>query len=105
MLAGIVVGTSRELAVATSGTAERGTHVIDPHTGQAPNELASITLTGRRLAMTDAYATAAFAMGSAARDWVEQLPEHEAFAVRVDGTTWATTGWRSASRSRLDQDG
>jgi thiamine biosynthesis lipoprotein len=97
MLAGIVVGTGPELAVATSGTAERGTHVVDPHTGQPPNELASITLTGRRLAMTDAYATAAFAMGSAARDWVEQLPEHEAFAVRVDGTTWATTGWRPSS--------
>jgi FAD:protein FMN transferase len=92
MLAGVVVGT--DLAVATSGTAERGTHVVDPHTASPPTGLASITLVGRRLGVTDAYATAAFAMGPEARDWVEQLPDHEAFAIRTDGTTWSTSGWR-----------
>ncbi|MDP9094214.1 MAG: FAD:protein FMN transferase [Actinomycetota bacterium] len=92
VLAAVVVGSG--LAVATSGTAERGTHVIDPHTGRPANELASITLVGRRLGMTDAYATAAFAMGAAARDWAEGLAGYEAFAVGVDGTTWSTTGWR-----------
>ncbi len=36
-------------------------------------ELASVTLVGQRLTTVDAYATAAFAMGNAARDWVERL--------------------------------
>ncbi|MDP9115949.1 MAG: FAD:protein FMN transferase [Actinomycetota bacterium] len=90
-VAAVIVGNG--LAVATSGSAERGAHVVDPHTGRAAGELASITVTGRRLGDTDAYATAAFAMGQAARDWVEALDGHEAFAVRPDGSTWSTTGW------------
>ncbi len=93
-LAGVVIGSG--VAVATSGTAERGAHVLDPHTGRPPDEFASITLVGRRLGVTDAYATAAFAMGSAARAWVEDLPDHQAFAVCCDGTTWSTSGWAAA---------
>lgn len=89
-LAGVVTGTG--LAVATSGTAERGAHIIDPHTANPPTEFASITLVGTRLAVTDAYATAAFAMGPAAREWIKELPNHEALAVRTDGTTWSTYG-------------
>ena len=63
-LALVVAG--RDFAVATSGVAERGPHIIDPHTGRPAAGLASITVVGPRLAETDAYATAAFAMGSAA---------------------------------------
>lgn len=59
-----------DLAVATSGTAERGTHIVDPHTGARPDSLASVTVVGRRLADIDAYATAAFAMGEQAENWL-----------------------------------
>ena len=62
-----LVVSGRDFAVATSGVAERGPHIIDPYTGQPPAGLASITVVGATLAETDAYATAAFAMGSAAR--------------------------------------
>ncbi|MCU1657807.1 MAG: thiamine biosynthesis protein [Pseudonocardiales bacterium] len=96
MLAAVVIGTG--LAVATSGTAERGAHVINPHTRQPPSELASITLVGTRLGRTDAYATAGFAMGAAAREWIEGLPDHEAFAVCADGTAWSTSGWSAAGQ-------
>ncbi|MEO9137578.1 MAG: FAD:protein FMN transferase [Jatrophihabitans sp.] len=94
-LAGIVAGPGAgvDLAVATSGTAERGQHVIDPHTRATPVTLASVTVAGPRLANADAYATAAFAMGARARDWLEQLPGHWGFAVTADGATWSTTGW------------
>ena len=50
-------------AVATSGDYERGAHVTDPRTGRAPTGLRSVTVVGPRLAFTDAYATAVFAMG------------------------------------------
>jgi thiamine biosynthesis lipoprotein len=90
-IAAVVLG--RDLAVATSGTAERGGHVIDPRSGQPASELASITLVGRRLTEVDAFATAAFALGDAAREWVENLPGIEAFAVAPDGSTWFTTGF------------
>lgn len=92
-LAGVAVGSG--FAIATSGSAERGNHVIDPHTSRPVRALASITLVGRRLATTDAYATAAFAMGSTARDWVERLAGHDALAVCADGSTWSSTGWAS----------
>jgi thiamine biosynthesis lipoprotein len=94
-LALVVAG--RDFAVATSGVAERGAHIIDPHTGQPPAALASITVVGARLAETDAYATAAFAMGSAARDWVESLDGYQAFAVTATGATWQTSGFSAYS--------
>lgn len=94
-LAGIVVGT--DLAVATSGTAERGEHVIDPHTGAPPSGLASVTVIGRHLAEVDAYATAAFAMGDRSRAWLERLPEHWGFAITADGGTWRTSGFAEES--------
>jgi len=90
-LALVVAG--RDFAVATSGVAERGAHIIDPYTGQPPAGLASVTVVGERLAETDAYATAAFAMGSAARDWVEGLDGYEAFGITAAGVTWQTSGF------------
>ena len=94
-LALVVAG--RDFAVATSGVAERGPHIIDPHTGRPAAGLASITVVGPRLTETDAYATAAFAMGSAARDWVEGLDGFEAFAITPSGETWQTGGFGAYS--------
>jgi thiamine biosynthesis lipoprotein len=51
------------LAVATSGGAERGAHVLDPHTGLAAQGLASATIVTTDLVNADVYATAVFAMG------------------------------------------
>jgi thiamine biosynthesis lipoprotein len=81
-------------AVATSGTAERGAHIIDPHLGHPATGLASLTVVGPSLALADAYATAAFAMGpTRARDWTESLPGYEAYAITEDGDTWQTAGF------------
>jgi thiamine biosynthesis lipoprotein len=88
-----IVVSGQDFAVATSGLAERGPHIINPHTGQPAADLASITVVGASLAAADAYATAAFAMGPAARDWVESLDGHEAFAVTPDGAAWQTSGF------------
>jgi thiamine biosynthesis lipoprotein len=79
--------------VATSGVAERREHIIDPYTGRPAAGLASITVVGTRLAETDAYATAAFAMGAAACAWVEGLDGYEAYAITATGTTWQTSGF------------
>jgi thiamine biosynthesis lipoprotein len=90
-LAVIVAG--RDFAVATSGTAERGAHIVNPHTGLPATELASVTVVGPRISTADAYATAAFAMGGAAREWAESLDGYEVFAVAPDGGSWQTSGF------------
>lgn len=88
----LVVG---EGAVATSGTAERGGHVFDPHTGQPALDLASVTLVGADLATTDALATAALARGLAAPDWLAVLPGIEALVVDATGMVWSTSGLKT----------
>jgi thiamine biosynthesis lipoprotein len=87
----------RGLAVATSGSAERGDHIIDPFTGRSPRDLLSVTVVGANLTRVDAYATAALAMGQRSRAWLEQLPGYEGFAVSADGTGWSTSGFPAAS--------
>jgi FAD:protein FMN transferase len=96
-LAAVVAG--RDFAVATSGTAERGAHIINPHTGRPAAELASVTVTGPRVTSADAYATAAFAMGPAAREWVETLDGYEALAIAPDGARWQTSGFAAYAAS------
>ncbi|MGW7364072.1 FAD:protein FMN transferase [Streptomyces sp. NPDC054841] len=85
---------AHETAVATSGPAERGCHIIDPHTGEPPvTGLASVTVVCPTLTAADAWATAAYAMGDRARTWLEGLPDAEGFAVTSDGSTWQTSGF------------
>jgi FAD:protein FMN transferase len=93
LLALVVCG--RDFAVATSGLAERGSHIINPHTGQPATGLASITVVGAGLAAADAYVTAAFAMGPDARDWLETVDGYEAFAITPGGAAWQTSGFRA----------
>jgi thiamine biosynthesis lipoprotein len=87
-LVGIAEGY--DIAVATSGIAQRGTHIVEPHSNTTPTALASVTLIGRELATTDAYATAAFAMGFAAPDWIVTLHDHRGLIVYADGTEWSS---------------
>jgi FAD:protein FMN transferase len=93
-LAAVVTG--RDLAVATSGTAERGAHILDPRTGRPPGGLASVTVVGPSLTLADAYATAAFVMGEEARAWIDGTAGYEAFAVTETGRTWVTAGAQSS---------
>ena len=50
-------------AVATSGSYERGRHIINPKTGLPATELLSVTVTGPDIIKADVLATAVFAMG------------------------------------------
>lgn len=70
------------LAVATSGTYEKGDHIVDPHTGRAANELLSLTVVGPDILQADVYATAAFAMGKdGGLAFIERVQGYEAYAV------------------------
>jgi len=84
------VVTGRDFAVATSGNAERGAHIVNPFTRVAAAELASVTVVGTSLTHVDSYATAAFAMGSAALDWIESMPGVEGLVVDTEGNVSST---------------
>ncbi len=85
------------LAVATSGAYIRGDHVVDPHTGEAPSGVLSVTIVGPELGTADAYATAAFAMGEQGPHWTRTLAPYEALTILPDETTLVTPGFPLAS--------
>ena len=83
---------AEDLAVATSGSTERGHHIVDGRTGAIPRELLTLTVAGPSLGRADAYATAAFAMGAEGLRWVESLPGYAACATTPDEQLIVTRG-------------
>ena len=81
----------RRGAVATSGTAARGEHILDPATGSPPAGLLSATVIGPELTWADVYATAAFVRGAEALSWLSGLAGHAAVVVTTDGVVRTTT--------------
>jgi thiamine biosynthesis lipoprotein len=84
-------------AIATSGTSERGAHVINPKTGLAATDLASISVVGTSLTLVDAYATAGLAMGLGSLAWLSARDGYEALLVTPDGRARRTPGFRAAA--------
>jgi thiamine biosynthesis lipoprotein len=79
-------------AVATSGTYERGAHLVDPHTGRPACRAASATVTGPSLAMADALATALAVGGDTALRAIGELAGYAGYLIRPDGTETWTSG-------------
>jgi thiamine biosynthesis lipoprotein len=88
----IAVVPVRSGAVATSGTAHRGSHLIDPRTGAAPAGVASVTVIADSLTWADIDATAAYVLGSDSLHWLQSRPIHSALVVWADGTTTRVVG-------------
>lgn len=91
----------RRGAVATSGTAHRGQHLYDARTGQPAEGVASVTVIGSSLTWADVDATAAFALGRSAADWLATRPVRGGLVVWADGST---TTLRGASPPQLSRD-
>ena len=94
--AGAVVATieaSGPFAVATSGTYERGAHIIDPFNGLPIADLASVTVTGPDLTFADAYATAVFVMGEVGLEWLAERPGYAGCVITHDGDMRTTANW------------
>jgi FAD:protein FMN transferase len=88
-LAGII---EVEAAVATSGSYERGAHLIDPATGLASGRAASATVTGPSLALADALATAVAVGGDEVLAVVGGIEGYAAYLIRPDGSETDTGG-------------
>ena len=84
---------ARDLAIATSGRYERGDHIEDPRSGTRATAVASVTVCGPALALADAFATAAFVLGTEGPAWVSGLDGYECWTVLHDGRVLATAGF------------
>lgn len=80
-------------AIATSGTYERGAHLIDPRTGTPPIGVLSVTVVGDDLGRADAYSTAAFALGADGPAWTLTLDGYEALTILADDRVLRTPGF------------
>jgi thiamine biosynthesis lipoprotein len=69
------------LAVATSGTYEKGEHILDPHSGKPAGEWLSFTVVGPDILQADVYATACLAMGVAGLEFMTRVGRYEAYAI------------------------
>lgn len=73
-------------AIATSGTYERGAHLIDPHSGLPTTRAASATVVGTDLSLVDALATALVIAGEQALEMFSELNDYEGLVIADDGT-------------------
>ena len=89
-----IPGEARPVAVATSGTGERGRHIVNPVTGWRPQR-SSVTVVGHDIALVDAIATAALAAGCDGPGASAALVRRvglEAFGFGEDGRPWWSPG-------------
>jgi thiamine biosynthesis lipoprotein len=89
-LAGIVELTG---AVATSGSYERGPHLIDPRSGLPAARLASASVTGPDLGLADALATGLAVAGPDGLAFVEAIAGYAALTIDIDGARRSTLGF------------
>lgn len=66
----VIDGAPTQIGIATSGSYERGAHVIDARSGLPCTELGSATVVGPSIADADAYATIVYAMGEQGLAWL-----------------------------------
>lgn len=81
----------RNGAVATSGTAERGAHIIDPHTNAPVLGVASATVVADGLELADMWATTAVIAGFDDLSWIASPGVRSGLVVSSDGRVrrWA----------------
>lgn len=81
----VAVVPLRHGAVATSGLAHRGAHVVDARTGRPPTSLASVTVVAPSLTDADVAATAALALDADGPAWLRRRPGLTGLVVHADG--------------------
>lgn len=88
-LATIDVGNG---AVATSGTGERGQHIIDPRTGRPATTVRSATVVSDGLAQADLWATTAVVAGFDDLGWLDEARSQSGMLIAPDGRIRRWTG-------------
>lgn len=101
----VEVAELRDRALSTSGDYETSftpdfskNHIFDPHTGQSPAEVASVSIVAQTAMQADALSTAAAVLGpDAALKLIKTLPNVDALFVLKDGGVIRTSGFPSVA--------
>ena len=80
-------------AVASSGSYQRGDHLVDPRRGRPTTELLSATVIGHDLAFADALATGLYASGGKMLERLSLLAGYHGFVVDGRGNIHASRGF------------
>jgi FAD:protein FMN transferase len=84
-------------SIATSGSYERGAHLLDPRSGQPAARAASATVTGPDLGLADALATGLAVAGEAGLGFIRPLDNYEALIIGFDGSKSRTRQFPTAA--------
>ena len=87
-------------AIATSGTYERGEHLLDTRSGRNRSRAASASVVGPDLGMADAFATALAVAGKDGLGFVEARCGYEGLVMCTDGTWCWTAGFPFVGRTQ-----
>ncbi|MGY2874072.1 FAD:protein FMN transferase [Marmoricola sp. URHA0025 HA25] len=87
----------RQGALATSGAAHRGDHIVDARSGRVPARVASVTVIAESLTWADIDATAAYALDGHAATWLRTRAGRTGLVVWADGTVERIPGQRDGS--------
>ena len=94
-MAVLAVADVLDEAIATSGSSQRGDHIVDPRTGGPASGARQATVIGPDAAITDALATALVVEGVEGARWFAHLPQWSGAVVVDDTLTW----WGPAFRA------
>ena len=84
-------------SIATSGSYERGSHIVNPLTRSADSDLISVSIYGDDVIVADVFATTCVAMGSKeAEAFMSQHPSYAALFIKKDGSKTSLNGFTLA---------
>lgn len=91
----VKVVTLKDQGIATSGTAERGQHIYNPHALRKKiDDIVSLTVIGPNVLEADRFATAAFAMGKDGIVFIEKQLGLEGYMIDAQGIATYTSSFR-----------
>lgn len=91
-------------ALATSGTYERGQHIVRPRGAKVQGShtrTASFSVAGPLLRWADAFATIGYVMGDEGLAWVDQFAGYHGAVIAANGEMVAANGFPAAAYARL----
>lgn len=81
--------TADNLAIATSGSYQKGAHIYDPKTGTPTTALKSVTVIGPDIITADVYATALYAMGLNALPFAKTLVGYSSYIIDANNVLYS----------------